>query len=262
MLWDLPTKRGGEEGQGHGTPEVGTGRQSSKARGRSPGARRAGALQGLRALHHLAQDVVDVRELGSLAAVLLPAVEHELVEGRLAVHRGRQAEPILHGLHHLQRQRKAEGTGSGSAMQIAGKPLAQASLLTPRPGSSNSSSTHHGATCTPLAMTTLSSTARPPGTHVLVGHVPVGSLAVGHDFPHDDAEAPHVAGRTEVVILDGFRGRPQHQALPTLERQKGRNDVLARQDIADAHDSWAAIHRALPSITGQTPSKPACHVQV
>jgi len=55
-------------------------------------------------------------------------------------------------------------------------------------------------------MATPSSTAGLPGTHILVGHVPVGSLAVGHDFPHDDAEAPHITGWTEVMILDGFGG--------------------------------------------------------
>lgn len=121
VLWDLPTKRGGEKGAGHGTPEVGTGRQSrttgSKARGWSPGARGVGALRGLRALQQLAQDVVDVREFGSLAAVLLPAVEHELVKGWLAVHRGGQAEPILHSLHHLRRQEGGGGERRGQALR-------------------------------------------------------------------------------------------------------------------------------------------------
>lgn len=108
-LWDLPTTRGGEEGAGHGLRWELAGKaeqRAAKQGGGSPGARGAGALRGLLALHHLAQDVVDVRELGSLAAVLLPAVEHELVEGWLAVHRGGQAEPVLHGLHHLQQQRR------------------------------------------------------------------------------------------------------------------------------------------------------------
>lgn len=29
-------------------------------------------------------------------------------------------------------------------------------------------------------------------TYVLVAHVPVGSLSVGHDLPHDNAEAPDI----------------------------------------------------------------------
>lgn len=73
-----------------------------------------GTRLGLRALHHLAEDVVDVRELGALAAVLLPAVEHELVQGRLAVRRGRQAKAVLHRLHHLQS--RAERRGDSSEM--------------------------------------------------------------------------------------------------------------------------------------------------
>lgn len=65
----------------------------------APGARRQ-----LRALQHLAEDVVDVGELGALAALLLPAVQHQLVQRRLAMCWGRQAEAILHRLHHLHRE--------------------------------------------------------------------------------------------------------------------------------------------------------------
>lgn len=53
-------------------------------------------------------------------------------------------------------------------------------------------------------------------TYVLVAHVPVGSLSVGHDLPHDDAEAPDVGGRGEAVVLDGLGCGPQHHALPSV----------------------------------------------
>lgn len=29
-------------------------------------------------------------------------------------------------------------------------------------------------------------------TYILVAHIPVGSLAVGHDLPHDNAKAPDI----------------------------------------------------------------------
>lgn len=53
-------------------------------------------------------------------------------------------------------------------------------------------------------------------TYILVAHVPVGSLSVGHDLPHDDAEAPDVRGRGEAVVLDGLGSGPQHHALPSV----------------------------------------------
>lgn len=150
-----------------------------------------GTRLGLRALHHLAEDIVDVRELGALAAVLLPAVEHELVQGRLAVRRGRQAKAVLHRLHHLQSGAERQGDSSETPkLQTA-----------PKPGSWEALPPHR-----PPPATAISPSGTQQGTHILVGHVPVGSLAIGHDFPHDDAKAPHVAGRAEVVILDGFGG--------------------------------------------------------
>lgn len=93
--WDLPTERVVKR-------EWGTAGPRRDGEVWKPGACGAGALRGLQALHQLAQGVVDLRELGPLAALLLPAAEHQLVEGWLAVGRGGQAEPILHSLHHLQ----------------------------------------------------------------------------------------------------------------------------------------------------------------
>lgn len=34
----------------------------------------------------------------------------------------------------------------------------------------------------------------PLETYILIGHVPIGPLPVGHHLPHDDTIAPHVAG--------------------------------------------------------------------
>lgn len=239
---DLPTERDGERGAGHGAAEQGTAERAKPEV--SPGAGGAGALRGLQALQHLGQDVVDVRELGSLAAVLLPAVEHQLVQGRLAVCRGGQAEPVLHGLQHLRWHRRA-GDGSGAAMQIIGKRLGQTSLPTARPGSSSSSLPH---TISNGNVTGSPTTAR---THILVGHVPVGPLSVGHDFPHDDAEAPDVAGRAEVVIPDGFGGRPQHQALPPLQ---GRGEMThSHTRFLDGCSSGPPRHRRVDTEQAHVP---------
>lgn len=53
-------------------------------------------------------------------------------------------------------------------------------------------------------------------TYVLVAHVPVGSLSVGHDLPHHNAKAPDVRGWGEAVVLDGLWGGPQHHTLPSV----------------------------------------------
>jgi hypothetical protein len=53
-------------------------------------------------------------------------------------------------------------------------------------------------------------------TYVLIGHVPVRSLSIGHDFPHDDAIAPDITGGCELPVLDCFRGCPSDRNLPSL----------------------------------------------
>jgi len=47
--------------------------------------------------------------------------------------------------------------------------------------------------------------------HVLVRPSPVGPLAVGHNLPHDDAEAPDVGGGRKLPEGDGFRRRPPNR---------------------------------------------------
>lgn len=55
------------------------------------------------------------------------------------------------------------------------------------------------------------------GTYLMVRQLPVGPLAVGHHLPHDDAVAPHVAGRGELAVGNGLRGRPADRNLATLQ---------------------------------------------
>ena len=62
----------------------------------------------------------------------------------------------------------------------------------------------------------------------MVTHVPVGSLSEGHDFPHDDAEAPYVAGRGELPVGDGLRGGPADGDLPSLKEQQQEHIIRMR----------------------------------
>lgn len=54
---------------------------------------------------HLVQSSDDVSEAGSHVAVLLPTVQHELVQSVGAVHGWRQTVILLDGVDHLQRRR-------------------------------------------------------------------------------------------------------------------------------------------------------------
>ena len=54
-------------------------------------------------------------------------------------------------------------------------------------------------------------------THILVGHIPGGSLSKRHDFPHDDPIAPDIAGGRELAVGDGLWSRPSHRDLASLE---------------------------------------------
>lgn len=58
----------------------------------------------------------------------------------------------------------------------------------------------------------------PASTHIPVGHVPVRALAVGQHLPHDNAVAPHIAGRGELAVCDGLRSCPANRDLPPLKK--------------------------------------------
>lgn len=53
-------------------------------------------------------------------------------------------------------------------------------------------------------------------SYILIAHVPVWSLSIGHDLPHDDTVAPHVTGRGELPVLDGLWRGPSDGNLPSL----------------------------------------------
>ncbi len=60
---------------------------------------------------HLVQSADDVGEAGAYVAVLLPTVQHQLVQGTGAVHRRRQTVVLFNGINHL-------GRGEGEARVV------------------------------------------------------------------------------------------------------------------------------------------------
>lgn len=68
----------------------------------SPWVKVSDGLEGVGAPQQFVQQVDDVAEARPLGAVLQPALQHELVDGRGAVHRRRQSKGLVDGLHHLQ----------------------------------------------------------------------------------------------------------------------------------------------------------------
>lgn len=58
-------------------------------------------LEGVWAPQQFVQQRYNVPELRPLGAVLEPALQHELVHGRGAVHRSGQTEGLVYGLHDL-----------------------------------------------------------------------------------------------------------------------------------------------------------------
>lgn len=71
-------------------------------------------------------------------------------------------------------------------------------------------------------------------TYILVGHVPVRPFSKRHHFPHDNAVAPHIAGRGELPVGDGLWCRPPHWNLPTL-REAEKRQMRNTQNTANAN---------------------------
>lgn len=70
-------------------------------RSQSVPARQRGGADAVGGADALAQSRVDLAEAGSLRPLLLPAVQHQLMEVWRAVNWSRQPETILDGLDHL-----------------------------------------------------------------------------------------------------------------------------------------------------------------
>lgn len=55
-------------------------------------------------------------------------------------------------------------------------------------------------------------------THILVGHLPVGSLSIWDHFPHDNTVAPHITGWGELPEGNGLWCRPSDWDLASLQK--------------------------------------------
>lgn len=76
-------------------------------------------------------------------------------------------------------------------------------------------------------------------TYILIGHVPVRPLSIGHDFPHDDSVAPHITSRGELPVLDSFRCSPSDRNLPSLWTQRATTSVREARPKPDRHSVLA-----------------------
>lgn len=176
---------------------------------------------------------MDLGEPGPLARVLLPAVKHQPVQRGGAVPGGWQPEAILHGLDHLGHAAGGSGgqTGGFRFPSTHTYPIPRKTQMVTRQGLETTDSEErpgakrsrvHGQRSGSRGLRSQGNrigrqgAGATPVTHILARHVPVGPLPEGHHLPHDDTEAPNVAGRAEVAKLKRLRGGPQRRAPATL----------------------------------------------
>lgn len=65
-------------------------------------------------------------------------------------------------------------------------------------------------------------------TYILIGHVPVRPLTIGHHLPQDNAIAPNIAGGGELAILDSFWGCPTDGDFAALESSQRATRMLVK----------------------------------
>lgn len=141
----------------------------------SPWVKVGNGLEGIGAPQQLVQQVDDITETRPLGAILQPALQHELVNGRGAVHRRRQSKGLVDGLHHLQEI--PDGANVISLLRLRGPDTIGGGVKRWRWGG-----------------VFVDGEGVVGSTHLVVAHVPVRPFAEGHDLPHDDPKTPHVTG--------------------------------------------------------------------
>lgn len=137
----------------------------------------------------LVQDCDNLSKLWPVAASLLPAVQHELVQHNRTVHWSGKTVALIYCFDHLQGR---EGQISSYAIYTS-------------EWNKNVNFARNGGGIHVFV------------THILVGHLPVGSLSVWNHLPHDDTVTPHIAGWGELPVGDGLWSCPSDGDLPSLE---------------------------------------------
>lgn len=68
---------------------------------------------------------------------------------------------------------------------------------------------------------------RVPQAYLLIAHLPVGLVPKAQHLPHHNPKAPHITGRGEDPMGDGFRGCPTDGDLSSLKGHGGhKGDVF------------------------------------
>ena len=63
-------------------------------------------------------------------------------------------------------------------------------------------------------------------TYLLVVHVIIGRLSIGHDLPEEYTKAPDIAADCELSSEDSLWGSPPNRDFPTLRNQYYNNNNL------------------------------------
>lgn len=83
-------------------------------------------------------------------------------------------------------------------------------------------------------------------THILIVHIPVGSLSIWNHLPHDNAVTPHVAGRCELPVGDGLGCRPPDGDLAS-GGEVGPSGLLKQPE---SYPGWVKICWFIGRFTG------------
>lgn len=128
------------------------------------------------------QDADNLFKFGPVVSLLLPTVQHQLVESGRAVHGRWEAIALINSFYYLDASHKHLGQDDGS---LVGKKETQYT------------------------------------THILIGHLPVWSFSIWHHFPKDNPITPGITGWCKLPVSDRFWSCPSNRDFTPLgERER------------------------------------------
>ena len=207
-----------------------------------PGIKVGNGSQGVGVGMQMLQLCLQAMEGGPADTVVGPAVLHEFIEGGRAVHRRGQPVPILNALHYLQRGGQEASLTAQEEYLCAHKiiateplnPLTRVGMVKTtghevkgtredRNADKGSERRNQGI-CRkgPWRIWGGDGRCEKHQAHLLIAHVSIGLVPEAEHLPHHDPKAPHVAGRGEDPVGDGFGGCPTDGDLPSLTGPVGQ----------------------------------------